>query len=106
MTENVTKLRKNGGKIMTKKELVNVVREAKGLKVAEAEDLVNLIIGAIEEKLVAKEEVSLFGFGSFKVVEKPSRECRNPQNGEKITVEAKTVIKFQSAKGLKDKLNG
>ena len=91
---------------MTKKELVNVVREAKGLKVAEAEELVNLIIGAIEEKLVAKEEVSLFGFGTFKVVEKPESKARNPRTQEEVVVPAKTVIKFQSAKGLKDKLNG
>lgn len=91
---------------MTKKELTAVVREVKGLKVAEAEELVNLIIGTIEEKLVAKEEVSLFGFGTFKIVEKPESKARNPKTQQEIIVPPKTVIKFQSAKALKDKLNG
>ena len=91
---------------MNKKELIAIVRETKGLKVAEAEELVNLVIGAIEEKLVAKEEVSLFGFGTFKVVEKEARNGVNPSTGAKITIAPKTVIKFQSAKALKDKLNG
>ena len=91
---------------MNKKELIAIVKEARGLKVAEAEELVNLVIGAIEEKLVAKEEVSLFGFGTFKVVEKPESKARNPKTQAEVIVPAKTVIKFQSAKALKDKLNG
>ncbi len=90
---------------MNKKELIAIVKETKGLKVAEAEELVNLVIGAIEEKLVAKEEVSLFGFGTLKTVERAERECLNPQTKQKMIVPAKKTVTFKAAKGLKDKVN-
>jgi DNA-binding protein HU-beta len=45
------------------------------------------------------------GFGSFKVVDRPEREARNPRTGEKIEVPASKVPKFVPGKGLKDALN-
>jgi len=34
-------------------------------------------------------------FGSFKVVERNARACRNPQTGEMLEVPAKKVVKFK-----------
>lgn len=90
---------------MNKADLGRRIAEAKGLTIKEGTALVELVLGLVEESLVAKEEVSLFGFGSFKVVEKPESKARNPKTQEEVIVPAKTVIKFKPAKGLKDKVN-
>jgi DNA-binding protein HU-beta len=51
-------------------------------------------------------EVSLPGFGKFKVKATPEREGRNPANGEKIKIAASKKLTFSSAKSVKDLLNG
>jgi DNA-binding protein HU-beta len=50
-------------------------------------------------------EVSLPGFGKFKVKATPEREGRNPANGEKIKIAASKKLTFSSAKLVKDLLN-
>jgi nucleoid DNA-binding protein len=47
-------------------------------------------------------EVSLPGFGKFKVKAAPEREGRNPANGEKIKIAASKKLIFSSAKSVKD----
>ena len=51
-------------------------------------------------------EVSLSGFGKFKVKVTPEREGPNPANGEKIKIAASKKLTFSSAKSIKDLLNG
>jgi hypothetical protein len=50
-------------------------------------------------------EVSLPGFGKFKIKETSEREGRNPANGEKIKIAASKKLIFSSAKAVKDLLN-
>jgi DNA-binding protein HU-beta len=50
-------------------------------------------------------EVSLPGFGKFKVEATPEREGRNPANGEKIKIAASKKLTFSSAKSVKHLLN-
>ena len=90
---------------MTKVELIKATAEAKGITIKEATVDVDLIIGLIEAELVEGNDVALHGFGSLKVVAKPERQGRNPKDGTVITIEAKKVVKFTMAKGLKDKVN-
>lgn len=42
--------------------------------------------------------------GSFKVIERAARTCRNPRTGEEISVPARKVVKFSLSKKLKDRL--
>ena len=51
------------------------------------------------------EEVGIFGFGKFKVVERGARKGRNPQTGESVKIAAKKVLKFEAAKAMKEGLN-
>ena len=46
--------------------------------------------------------VNLVGFGSFKVVNRPARDARNPRTGEKIKIPARKAPVFRPGKGLKD----
>ncbi|RSU64367.1 HU family DNA-binding protein, partial [Sphingomonas sp. S-NIH.Pt3_0716] len=50
------------------------------------------------------EEISLPGFGKFKVKDTPERSGRNPSTGEAITIAASKKITFTPAKALKDRL--
>lgn len=90
---------------MNKTELVRVVAEKADLTQAVASDAVNATIDAIVEALAEGEEVSLLGFGTFKVAERAARTARNPQTGETVEVAAAKAVGFKVSKALKDKLN-
>jgi DNA-binding protein HU-beta len=65
---------------------------------------VNAVITAIAETLAAGEEVNITGFGKFKPVATKARTGRNPKTGDPVDIPAKTVVKFQPGKVLKDKM--
>jgi len=73
---------------------------------AQAKTLVDTLLGAIRDAAVRGEEVSLPGFGKFKVQSKPARTGRNPSTGEAIEIAASKKVVFQPAKVLKDAVNG
>jgi DNA-binding protein HU-beta len=52
------------------------------------------------------DEVSIAGFGKFKVKHTPEREGRNPATGKTIKIAAAKKMSFAPAKALKDALNG
>ena len=69
---------------------------------AQAKALVEGVLGAIRDAAVTGEEVSLAGFGKFKVQAKPARTGRNPSTGAAIEIAASKKVVFQAAKALKD----
>ena len=72
----------------------------------QAKALVDALLGAIKDAAVRGEEVSLPGFGKFKVQAKPARTGRNPTTGAAIEIAASKKVSFQPAKALKDAVNG
>ena len=52
------------------------------------------------------EEVSVNGFGKFKVKDSLASEGRYPSTGATIQIAASRKLSFSAAKSLKDKLNG
>ena len=48
------------------------------------------------------DKVTLVGFGTFEVRERPARKGRTPQTGEEITIEASKLPAFKAGKALKD----
>jgi DNA-binding protein HU-beta len=73
---------------------------------AQAKAIVDGVFGAIRDAAVKGEEVSLPGFGKFKVQSKPARTGRNPRTGEAVKIAASKKLAFQPAKALKDALAG
>ena len=71
---------------------------------AQAKALVDGVFTAIRDAAVKGEEVSLPGFGKFKVQDKPARTGRNPRTGEAVSIAATKKLAFQPAKALKDAL--
>ena len=68
----------------------------------QAEAAVNSIISNIEAALKKGDDVTLTGFGTFKVVKRKARNGRNPHTGEKINIKATKVPKFTPGKALKE----
>ncbi len=71
---------------------------------AQAKGLAEEVFTAIRESAVSGDEVSIPGFGKFKVQDKPARQGRNPATGATIEIAATKKLAFQPAKALKDAL--
>ncbi len=86
---------------MRKQNLVEAVAEATGQNEAASTKAVNAVFSAIETALAEGEEVTISGFGSFKVVERSARQGRNPQTGDPITIDARKSPVFRPGTQLK-----
>ena len=87
---------------MNKTELINAIAEKAGLSKADSKKALDAYVGAISEALKAGDKISLIGFGTFAVSERPSRTGINPRTKEQITIEAKKVVKFKAGAELAD----
>jgi len=85
---------------MNKGDLVNEVAKVVSTKKA-AQDAVDTVLSGISKALKKKQEVTLVGFGTFKVSKRKARKGRNPQTGEEIKIKAKNVPKFIPGKALR-----
>jgi DNA-binding protein HU-beta len=86
-------------------DLVTYVADQDGkITKTQAKALVDSVFAAITNAAVKGEEVSLPGFGKFKVQNKPARTGRNPSTGAAIQIAASKKLVFQPAKALKDTL--
>jgi DNA-binding protein HU-beta len=84
-------------------ELVGIVAEAHDK--AQAQAILDSVLKSIVKAAASDDEVSLAGFGKFKVKASPEREGRNPASGEKIKIAASKKLSFSPAKAVKDSLN-
>ena len=91
---------------MNHAELSDSVATSLGLSKAEGKKAVEAVFAAIADAAVKGEEVSVSGFGKFKVSTSAAREGRNPATGETMQIAAKTKLGFSAAKAVKDRLNG
>lgn len=90
---------------MTGNELAEAIAAEHGLTKADAKKLVDGVFAAISDAAAKGEEISLGGFGKFKVKASPARDGRNPATGEPIIIRASNKLTFTPAKAVKDKLN-
>jgi DNA-binding protein HU-beta len=91
---------------MNTADLAAKLAEAHGLSKAQAKSILDDVLKDIVDAAAGGAEVSLPGFGKFKVKATPEREGRNPASGEKIKIAASRKLTFSSAKSVKDLLNG
>ncbi|HHX82860.1 MAG TPA: HU family DNA-binding protein [Pseudomonadaceae bacterium] len=90
---------------MNKQELIDAVAESADLPKASAVRALDAVIDAITDTLKKGDSVSLVGFGSFTVKDRPARTGRNPQTGAAIDIAAARVPGFKAGKALKDAVN-
>lgn len=87
---------------MTKTEFIAEVATRLNTSKTQAEELVKALLETVEEQLAKGERIQLTGFGTFEVIERASREGRNPKTGEPMSIPASKSPKFKPGKSLKD----
>ena len=90
---------------MNKTELIEKIAACSGLSKDASKKAIEATILALKDALKAGDKISLVGFGTFSVGERPAREGINPLTKEKIQIAAKKVIKFKAGADLADSLN-
>lgn len=90
---------------MNKGDLVQKLATQCDISKAKAEAALSALLSGISEALTNGETVSLTGFGSFTVKQRPARNGRNPATGESLTIPASAVPAFKAGKSLKDACN-
>lgn len=87
---------------MNKNELIREIAKTADLTLVASEAALNALVITITQVLANKDKLSLIGFGSFEVAERPARVGRNPATGETIQIPATVSPKFKPGKSLKD----
>ena len=87
---------------MNKTELISEISAKAGLKKVDAEKGFNALIDALTETLKNKENVTLVGFGTFRVAHRKAKTGVNPKTGAKLQIAAKDVPVFKAGKALKE----
>ena len=91
---------------MNNADLAEALAETLGTTKTDARKAVDAVFAAIADAAAKGEEVSLNGFGKFKVKASAAREGRNPATGAMIKIAASNKLTFSPAKAVKDRLNG
>jgi DNA-binding protein HU-beta len=91
---------------MNNSDIADIIASDHGLSKADARKLVDSVFATITDAAAKDEEISLNGFGKFKVKASAEREGRNPSTGETIKIAASKKLGFAPAKAVKERLNG
>lgn len=94
---------------MNQKELSGKIAEkmkCDKVKKVLAEKMIEAMLSAITDALVKGQKVRLVGFGNFVVRTRAARSGRNPQTGEKISIEQSKSPAFVPGINLKKSVKG
>lgn len=86
--------------VMNKTEFIARLAEKAGLTKTDAQKAVNAFAEVVAEQAKAGEKITLLGFGTFSVNEKPARTGINPKTKEKIQIAARKSVKFKPGSAL------
>lgn len=89
---------------MNKTELIAKTQENIEIEVTKKDlgIIVDGVLKAIQDEVVAGGKVQLVGFGTFEAVERAARDGRNPLTGEPMKLPASKAPKFKAGKAFKD----
>src|SRR3546814_16823624 len=90
---------------MNAAELADLVASERGLTKTEAKQTVDTVFKAIVDAAKCGAEVSLPGFGKFKVQNTPARQCRNPATAATMQIAASRKLTFALAQAVQAALN-
>ena len=90
---------------MNKSDLIAALADRTQLSKADAGRCLDSFLDIIQTNLAAGEHITLVGFGTFGVKDRPARTGRNPQTGREIAIQAARVPFFKAGKTLKEAAN-
>lgn len=89
---------------MNKRELIKSVAENGHVSIKEAHAALDMVVEAIMAEVSAGNDITLAGFGSFKVIDVDAHNARNPKTGETVSVPAYKKPTFKFSKSFKDSM--
>ncbi len=89
---------------MNKSELISALAASSSLTQKDVGKVLEALIETVGTTLKKGEEITLVGFGSFKVSNRAARMGRNPKTGATLEIKASKIPSFKPGKGLKDAL--
>jgi DNA-binding protein HU-beta len=89
---------------MNKGDLVSAIADKAGFTLKDADEAYKAFVASVAEALKKGEDVTLAGFGTFKVKTRAARTGINPQTKQKIKIPATKVPTFKFGKSFKDML--
>ncbi len=89
---------------MTKKDIVRTIAEQIDLPQLRTKHLVQKTFDALIEALVREGRIELRNFGVFQIKRRETRVARNPRTGERVTVQAKSVVTFKPGKEMESRV--
>ncbi len=90
---------------INKTELARKVAESMNGTLQQGSESLAAVLDSIADCLCDGYDISLVGFGTFKVQERAARDGRNPQTGEVIKIAASKTVRVKIGKALKERLN-
>ena len=90
---------------LTKADLVDAIYDSLPIDKHKATQIVEDWIELIKIGLDRDNKVMISGFDVFEVKGKHARPGRNPQTGDRITLDARKVVKFKPSQILRNQLN-
>ncbi|MBT4385032.1 HU family DNA-binding protein [Candidatus Peregrinibacteria bacterium] len=88
---------------MTKSDLITAAAAAAGITKKDATAALEAVLGAITSELAKGKNVTITGFGTFRVSHRAARTGVNPRNpSQKIKIPAMTLPAFKAGKSLKE----
>ena len=88
---------------MTKQDLVAAVAASVGVSKKVAGEALEAVLATITKELKGGNNVTITGFGTFRVSHRAARTGVNPRNpSQKIKIPAMNVPAFKAGKSLKD----
>lgn len=90
---------------MNKSEFIDFIAKKTGLPKIKAQAALDAVVEGVTSTLKKGGQVTIVGFGTFKVARRAATEGRNPRTGAKIKIPARKQPKFSAGKQLKEAVN-
>jgi DNA-binding protein HU-beta len=90
---------------MNKMELIETLADKADLSKATASRVLNAFLESVGQAVAKGEDVTLVGFGTFKLATRAARAGRNPRTGAAIEIAATKVPRFTAGLAFKAAVN-
>lgn len=87
---------------MNRTQLIEFIAKQAKLTKVSASNALDGFVAAVTKTLAKGEQLTLVGFGTYKVSKRAARTGRNPQTGAVLQIKASKVPVFKAGKKLKE----
>ena len=91
--------------MITETSIATQVAAVTGLSQAAAGKAVAAVFAALKDHAVRGEDVTIRGFGSFRVRDRAAKKGRNPSTGEALQIPAARTVTLRVSEALRKRLN-